>query len=424
MISSTESKFIFACCSKNDEATFSSCDSNAFPTDIGRKVWAFCANWLSTHGRLPSVDRVQTECKVALVPTKDHANECLTDLKSNAQFVSGTTLYKEMSALIKECAEKGLSEVESGRLIQDMIAKAQARLAQAFTSNREVLLGTDKFKEHYQGIIEARKARGGMSPIQYPWPTANEATLGIDGGQLIAIVGRPGDGKTTLLIYMLTHFYRSVDRQIMVVSNEINSVSMTDRILSTQLKIAYSDMKAGNVSMEDISLALDSYSENPILITDAEGLGAGTIEAVRAKAKNNSVGLLIVDGAYLMKATGRDMYANAASVCSELKAMASSLGIPVIITWQLNRSAGDGSKAATETIAYSDKLSTDADVIIAIVATNDMVENGQRVVRSVKVRDGKPFEFPINCNYDLMDFSEIIVEKPVFVDDDFAGDLL
>jgi hypothetical protein len=141
---------------------------------------------------------------------------------------------------------------------------------------------------------------------------------------------------------------------------------------------------------------------------DAEGLGAASIDLVKIKAVQSRARMLFIDGAYLMKAAGKDMYASAAQISSECKSLAMSLNIPVIITWQLNRNAGDGSGASTATVAFTDRLSTDADVIAAVFATEDQIEAGTRVIKSIKVRDGSDFEFIIECDYSTMSFGEVM----------------
>lgn len=409
-IHTTEARFLSSCFINGDVQTFASVDKHAFATQLGVQIYEFALSWNSQHGKLPSLERIKSKFGMDLPPTKETPAECLTDLKNNAKYVSTQTLYRDLTALFAKCVQDEKTEEETGQLVHALTQKSLERLAQAFSSNREVLVGDDKFQTRYLDVMCERRNRGGMLPIQYPWPSANRATLGIDNGQLIAIVGRPGDGKTSLTISMLCHFYPMVDGRIMVVSNEINAISVTDRIVATTLKVPYADIRAGNIHDDEIVAALETYKANPIAVLDSEMLGAGTLDAIKAKARQEKTRLLIIDGAYLMKATGKDMYASAAAISQELKSISMSLGIPVIITWQLNRQAGDGSGASTATVAFSDRLSTDADVIIAIFGTPDMIANNQRVIRSIKVRDGSPFEFSINCNYDTMDFSEIVIE--------------
>lgn len=409
-IHATEARFLSSCFIANDVQAFASVDKHAFATPLGVQVYEFALGWNSQHGKLPSLERIKSKFGLDLPPTKETPSECLTDLKNNAKYVCNQTLFRDLTQAFAKCTQDGRTEEETGAIVQSIVQKSQERLSQAFTSNREVLIGDSRFQTRYLDVMCDRRSRGGMFQIQYPWPSANRATLGIDNGQLIAIVGRPGDGKTTLTIFMLCHFYPMVDGKIIVVSNEINAISVTDRIIATTLKVPYADIRAGNIHDDEIVSALEQYQDNPIVVLDSEMLGAGTIDTIKAKAKQEKAKLLIIDGAYLMKATGKDMYASAAAISQELKSMSMGLGIPVIITWQLNRQAGDGSGASTATVAFSDRLSTDADVIAAIFGTPDMVANNRRVVRSLKVRDGSSFEFEINCNYDTMNFGEIEME--------------
>lgn len=402
----TESKFIFSCCHHNDVPALSACDENAFSTDIGKNIHKHSMAWQAQHGKLPSTERIEKEFGCKLIPTKDTPDECLTDLKNVAQFVAAKALYQQLTKTFQDNADRGRDE--AGFILQEVVRKSQERLAKAFQPQREVRVGEDSFTDRYLGILQERRNRGGLLKIQYPWPSANKATLGIDDGQLIAIVGRPGDGKTTMLIYLLCHVWEMVtDGPIMVISNEINSVSMADRIVATTLGYDYSKIRSGDIDEDQARSALEQYMRNPICIMDAEGLGAASIDLVKIKAVQSRAKMLFIDGAYLMKAAGKDMYAGAAQISSDCKSLAMSLNIPVVITWQLNRNAGDGSGASTATIAFSDRLSTDADVIAAVFATEDQVESGTRNIRSVKVRDGSDFEFIIECDYSTMSFAEI-----------------
>lgn len=419
----TEAKFLYSVLANNDVECFSSVDEKAFATPVGGSIYKFCAQWNAQHSKLPSLERIKAKFDIELPPTKEKPNECLTDLKNNAMYVSAQTLMRTMVDIVAKCKQDGKTDEETGQAMQLAIEKSQSQLAQAFTTNREVLVGDERFTTRYLGIMNERRNRGGLFQIQYPWPTVNECTLGIDNGQLIAIVGRPGDGKTTLLTYLLCHIYPVVHGKVMVISNEINAISITDRILATTLKVAYNDVRSGAIDDTEIESALLNYNENPIVVLDSEGMGAGSIDSIVAKVRQEHVKMLFIDGAYLMKATGKDMYASAAQISQQLKSLAMSCGIPVVITWQLNRQAGDGGgNANTATIAFSDRLSTDSDVIIAINGTKDMIENKQRILKSVKVRDGSLFEITINCDYDTMDFSQVVVDDgPTIVGDGFLG---
>ena len=77
----------------------------------------------------------------------------------------------------------------------------------------------------------------------------DEATGGINDGDLVYIVGRPQDGKTTFLLHLIARWFWE-GKTVLVVSNEIPWRDMLFKIDSILAGIPVSERRSGKFTEE------------------------------------------------------------------------------------------------------------------------------------------------------------------------------
>ena len=165
-------------------------------------------------------------------------------------------------------------------------------------------------------------------------------------GQMYLIGGRPGIGKTALLIQIAMNIVSSTNKPVYIWSLEMTCEQMVYRMLSQIVDISQRTLQSGDLSGKQKALLYLCWSimdAMPIYVCDT----TASLEEIRRFAKNEAGnGALLIDylqliDAYVDSGNSR-AYAKAsvqrtAEVSSALKQLAQELGIPIIVCSQLTR---------------------------------------------------------------------------------------
>ena len=119
--------------------------------------------------------------------------------------------------------------------------------------------------------------------------------------------------------------------------------------------------------------------------------------------------VVLLDGAYLLRVEGKTRTEKAANAFDELKRLTSRLNIPVIVTMQFNREvkANEAKSVKAEAIALTDVAGWNADLIFALIQTEEMKTNKEMIVKPLKVREGEGIEVRLHWDIGTMNFDEI-----------------
>ncbi|MGI0494905.1 replicative DNA helicase [Alkalinema pantanalense CENA528] len=132
---------------------------------------------------------------------------------------------------------------------------------------------------------------------------------------------------------------------VAVFSLEMSREQLVQRLLSSEVRIESSRLRAGRISnqeWEPLGHAISTLSQMPIFIDDSPNLSVTEMRsrARRLQAENGgALGLILIDYLQLMGSGGNDNRVQALSnITRSLKALARELTVPVIALSQLSRS--------------------------------------------------------------------------------------
>lgn len=219
---------------------------------------------------------------------------------------------------------------------------------------------------------------------------------GYGKNQLCVLAARPGCGKTA---FALNVAHRAVSKGIPVgiMSLEMETSELMGRMLSIDGKVEMARFKDGVANSKDqqrLKKAVENSKKWPIYIKD----DAYDLNYLLACAKNmhrrHDIKLLVVDYCQLIKSPLRvPREQQVANISRELKLLAKSLKIPVMLICQINRdSEKEGRVPRASDLRESGSLEQDADSITFLYLDQDDDKNGQ-MVRYVmcKQRAGKGY---------------------------------
>lgn len=262
-----------------------------------------------------------------------------------------------------------------------------------------------------------KKEAGGITGIPYGWDPLDMATSGMQPEEFVVIYGRPKNMKTWIALKICAAAYEA-NRRVMVYSKEMSREAMMRRMASIICEVDYERLRTGKLTPlmeEQFFETLDMLEQieahnaegdqrRSLFFTSDKGNrdpGAGTVDALAAKAEKFRPDLILVDGFYLMKdgRTGmrsRD-HKQVSHISGDLKILAQELSIPIIGTTQANRMANKGKGDDLEELSFADAIGQDADVVMRAFRGKGPSGNPAVLLTFPGVREAQLNPFVVNA---------------------------
>lgn len=263
--------------------------------------------------------------------------------------------------------------------------------------------------------------------LQFGWNTLDEMSGGLRGGDVATIVGRPGQGKTWMMLFIALHCWRQ-GRTPLLLSMEMAPIDLEIRLAAMFSAIPVQDLSTGEVPTKFFKRMMKDLKEiktqHPFWI-----IGGGLAQSVpdlHLQVQQYAPDVVLVDAAYLLE-SGRDIrgksWEEAKYVVEALKRMADELGLPLIQSHQLNRDAAKkiskkkAHELGVEDIATTDAIGQVSSLVLALLQSDedeDVYIGETRTVTILKTRSGRHGSFRVNWQFEhgpnWLDFSESLPE--------------
>jgi predicted ATP-dependent serine protease len=316
-------------------------------TKTEKKWLKFIAEYMAAYGVLPTVTRMSSEFS-------DFVEENCPDPLGD---IYAVLLQEKKNFYTRSFIEKNLESLRSGADPTNIILE----LSKTLSAGEVSAVDTSNFdKEDYYST---------PSMLETNIEVLDSATGGIADGDLVFIVGRPADGKTTLLLHMIARWYWE-GKKILCVSNEIPYLDMLFKVDSILAGVPVGEKRTGKFSDESKAKLsflryLQAHSPGKIIMPKHPVRRPAEVQAL---IKQHKPDVVAIDGAYLMSTDGTATaeWAVLASVSRELKQIANVDEIPIVGVLQANRTAEEKQSVHGGGIAGTDAFFQDADIILAV----------------------------------------------------------
>lgn len=213
--------------------------------------------------------------------------------------------------------------------------------------------------------------------LTWPLKDMQDLTNGAKAGQLIAIAGRPGAGKSTLAMDWARHA-ADAGKSVMFTSLEMTRHELMMRLTCAEAEVRFSEAKKGPKARftgeERLALryAQQRIRDMSLRIEDVFGMTLGQIRANARRTAQSKTGLdmLIVDHVGLITPTDQrvNRQEQVAGFSRGLKNLAKELAIPLVEVVQLNRGPEQriDKKPQLSDLRESGALEQDADVVVLV----------------------------------------------------------
>jgi len=281
-----------------------------------------------------------------------------------------TTSYKE------EDAEKVLAVAES--LIYNISEKSDSS-SLLHISNTTV--------EVMERIERAYSESGSQGGLKVGFKNLDEATNGFMPGQMIVLAARPGCGKTSFVMNMVSNIASRKDsKEVVAVFNlEMSSIELVLRMMSNIAGVDSRDIQNGLENQEGLDkiwLAQEILKNSNVYIDDSAMITTEQImsKCRRLKAQKGRLDLVVIDYLQLISPSDsrKSKLEQVSYISRFVKLLAKELKVPVIILSQMSRSIEnrDDKTPKLSDLRESGAIEQDADIVAFLTEGEFGVDNG------------------------------------------------
>lgn len=298
----------------------------------------------------------------------------LTRKQCNLQvLVDLTALQFEVTHVGYYCGElRKLNEIDDARSLGAKLLKDQQPDVDEYIAKLDEIRQAELAKLCTQReALEAMDARhANPAAVHKTGLTDLDAALGggLKAGQLVVVGGRPGSGKSVLMLQMLLGSVSAAQAGLVV------SLEMLAHELVERLRTRYSEQQLSSLNLRYI----DSTSN----------LGA-IVALVNVTARRMKLCGVAIDYLQLLEVPGNSREGREREIAKasrQMKRLALDLQLPVIVGSQLNRNAEKSGKPGLHDLRESGAIEQDADIVILLHKDAD---SGKTSVEVAKHRRGK-----------------------------------
>jgi replicative DNA helicase len=276
-----------------------------------------------------------------------------------------------------------------GEAEKAILAAGERRLAREMQPFSAVLA------ELYEQVEGARQA-GSAAGVPTGFSELDGLLQGMQPSDLLIIAGRPGMGKTSLLLSILWHAAQTAQKRVAFFSLEMASLQIAQRLIAQETGMNTQRIRSGNLRDEEWPVlvnAIESMERLRLFLDDTPALTPHQMLArcrrLRAEA---GLGLVVVDYLQLMSGGGRfeNRAQEISSVSRQLKALARELNVPVLAAAQLSRAVEQRTdkRPVLSDLRESGSIEQDSDVVMFLYRPEASPQPGLVEIEIAKHRNG------------------------------------
>ncbi len=338
---------------------------------------------------------------------------------------------KEYALTIRDCADRrrlaaiaqqAIARAYDRRVpIDDVTSTMLAEMTRAIQRRsanplQPLIELTNRWYAQATQLIEGGDA---LPPKQLPtgFPLLDTIIGGLRPGELIVIAARPGVGKTSFALSVLTHVCslmndeRDTPNNGVLFSLEMKPPQLVERLLAMQTGIDLVKIRNRGPfhfrDIQEITRAAAHLSETRLWISDTFGVTVPKIREhlIWMTAQGNPPDLVVVDYLQLLRPSESDIGRSREQIVGgfsrDLKALATDLNLPIIALAQLSRAIEqrEDQRPKLSDLRESGSIEQDADIVMFLTREElhqpDTARHGLVTIHIAKNRNGPTGTVPV-----------------------------
>jgi replicative DNA helicase len=347
------------------------------------------------------------------------------DRPSIQHYISIVKDYADRRSLLWTL-ERTSAQIRDGEATNDLVAglqQAVLNVVEQSTRSRAALP-----REIIGGLlrdIETQSASEGLIGLPTGLSCLDVATGGLRPGELIVVGARPGAGKSALA-GQIAIANAEIGNVLAFFSLEMSRLDLCRRFLSAVTDVPAYKLRdprlmgakkddASNPLWRSLAAGAGKIAEWPILIDDN---GSPTISEIIARAKlhiaRDKAKLIIVDYLQLVRADAPDIRERVGRVADQLRILAKTEQVPVVLLSQLRRPQGINDEPTLIDLKESGDIEAHAHIVLLIHSPvgPDLRPAFEQKIIIAKNRNGLRGQVPVMLNDSkLLFYSRDLVER-------------
>jgi replicative DNA helicase len=372
-----------------------------FFVDENRQVWRFLRQHWTRYQEVPTsvtvVDNFPTYRLLAVDDTLEYLVDQLVEYRKRQHAI--TVIQDASEAIASGDHNVAISVLSQG------VAKL---IDEGARESNDIDL-TNNATKRFEDYTHIKTRPNGLIGFATGFKTIDEATAGLQPGQLITIIAPPKTGKSVLAMQMAVNVHR--DGFVpMFQSFEMTNLEQQQRHDSMRSRIAHSRLIRGALTPAEEARYMDELkameSMHKFYLTDS--VSAMTVTGLAAKIEKIRPDIAFVDGVYLMtdEVTGESNSPQAlTNITRNLKHLAMAKKIPIVISTQVLLWKMKKRQVSADAIGYSSSFYQDSDVILGL-QKQDEEDDTSRELRIVASRNCGPATSDLLWDWEAGKFEE------------------
>lgn len=375
-------------------------------------LFTFVDQYIQRYGEFPTPEAFDNALKA-------HDIELLPEsgIAEPPQYYLDQLKERQMHRALKSAIEKAAEDLNSGNVKTAYENITSTVMDMHFKSNRGKIVN---YTEDAEEIIRSHLLsvqRFDDYGLKLGWPSFDEVSGGLQGGDMVSIVGRPAMGKTFLSLYSMLHAWSVQNKRCVFISMEMKPSLIVERLAAMDAGVSLSEIKTGAIPTKRqkdlMGKLVTNQGGTPLYLVD--GSLSATVEDIGMFCRQFNAEAVFIDGGYLIRNSGRmARWERISDTAERVKGdIAEELDIPAVVSYQLNRdSTKSKTKEGLQHIAGADAIGQVSSAVLALLQDESEGPSTkvERIVSILKGRHGEVGEFKINWSFNrvpFMDFREI-----------------
>ena len=249
-------------------------------------------------------------------------------------------------------------------------------------------------------IAKTRNNDRGLLGVSTGYKKLDAMTLGWQKGDMIILAARPSVGKTALGMNFAFNAAQRNHCPVAFFSLEMSAPKIMERLIASRSYVANDKIQTGRLTNHErakVAGAIQEISSMEIYFDDTPNSRLGDIVAKSQKLKNQhpDLGLIVIDYLgrirYFDKADASARQQEVSYISGELKTLARTLNVPVLVLCQLNRHAESNDNKVPElsNLRESGSIEQDADIVMLLYREDYYTSLGQKAKAKSWAKDKK-----------------------------------
>lgn len=381
-----------------------------FFVDENRDVWRFIRQHWDKYGEVPTAVTVKDNFPTYRLLAVDDSIEYLLD-----QLIE----YRKRQQTIA-VVQDAANAVASGdhQLAIEAMGRAVSSFYEEDTRQSNDVELTDNATARFDEYVNIKTRPNGLLGIATGFKTIDQATAGLQPGQLVTIIAPPKTGKSVLALQMAVNIHE--DGFIpMFQSFEMTNLEQQHRHDSMRAHISHARLVRGalNSQEEQRYKAMLARMETMHKFYLTDSVSAMTVSGLSAKIDRIKPNVVFIDGVYLMidEVTGESNTPQSlTNLTRNLKRLAQKKEIPIVISTQVLLWKMKKRQVSADSIGYSSSFYQDSDVILGL-QRQDEEDDSSRELRIVASRNCGPAATDLLWDWEEGRYEEYASFKPTAI---------